>query len=51
MITKLIQNVSDKLFGGAYNLALGTVNDVVTHRCLFLVWYEPEFIEEMIEKE
>lgn len=51
MITELIQKVSDKLFGGAYNLALGTVNDVVEYRCLFLIWYEPEYIEEMIEKE
>ena len=51
MNTSFIQNLKDKFFSGAYKLALNTTEGLAGPRCLFFVWYEPEYIEELIERE
>ena len=46
-----IQNLINNMFSGAYKLALNTTEKGTIDDCLFLIWYEPDFIEEMIERE
>ena len=48
MNTKFLQNLINRMSNGAYKLALNTTEKGATDECLFFVWYEPDFIEEMI---
>ena len=50
MHKRFLQNIIKVISNGAYKLALNTTEKGATNDCLFLLWYEPDFIEEMIAR-
>jgi len=51
MSTNFLRNSINRVLESTYSLALNTTEKGATDDCAFFLWYEPEFIEEMMERE